>query len=273
MISLTKLFIFLALIFLASSCARKNLEVILPPVIEYKIKDRAFAKTLDSLSFIKPKYFYAKIKVDFKDNYNDLSFKTSLKIISDSAINAIVTKIGIPIANGLITTDSAKILNILEKCFIKKSWGNFADLLNLEIDYPNLENILIGRPLSDDFNQKYFVEKEDYEVAVTNSRKENYLYLPEDTLPKSKLILNYILTSDLKNISQIRIFSVSDSTEIQIHYTSRQVVLGFNLPNKAIISLSKPSYNLDINLEYDNLEVNQKIEINFIIPEKYEVCN
>ena len=267
-----KLIIYLFILFLVSSCAKKNLEVLVPPVIEYKIKDRLLAKTLDSLSALKPKYFYAKLKIDFKDNTTDLSFKTSLKIVSDSAVNAIVTKVGFPIANALITIDSVKILNIPGKCVIKNSWDYFRDLLNVEIDYLNLENILLGRPLTDGFNQKYFVDKDAYEVAVTNSRNESYSYLTEDSLLKSKLMVNYILTSNLKDIAQTRIFSASDSTEIQIQYVSRQVVSEFNLPDKAIILLSKPSYNLEINLEYDNLEVTKKIEITFIIPEKYEVC-
>ena len=85
-------------------------------------------------------------------------------------------------------------------------------------------------------------------------------------------MVNYILTSNLKDIAQTRIFSASDSTEIQIQYVSRQVVSEFNLPDKTKILLSKPSYNLEINLEYNNLEVTEKIEITFIIPEKYEVC-
>ena len=268
-----KLIIYLFLVFLVSSCTKKNLEVLMmPPVIEYKIKDRLLAKTLDSLSALKPKYFYAKLKIDFKDNTTDLSFKTSLKIVSDSAVNAIVTKVGFPIANALITIDSVKILNIPGKCVIKNSWDYFRDLLNVEIDYLNLENILLGRPLTDGFNQKYFVDKDAYEVAVTNSKNESYSYLTEDSLLKSKLMVNYILTSNLKDIAQTRIFSASDSTEIQIQYVSRQVVSEFNLPDKAIILLSKPSYNLEINLEYDNLEVTKKIEITFIIPEKYEVC-
>ena len=268
-----KLIIYLFLVFLVSSCTKKNLEVLMmPPVIEYKIKDRLLAKTLDSLSALKPKYFYAKLKIDFKDNTTDLSFKTSLKIVSDSAVNAIVTKVGFPIANALITIDSVKILNIPGKCVIKNSWDYFRDLLNVEIDYLNLENILLGRPLTDGFNQKYFVDKDAYEVAVTNSRNESYSYLTEDSLLKSKLMVNYILTSNLKDIAQTRIFSASDSTEIQIQYVSRQVVSEFNLPDKAIILLSKPSYNLEINLEYNNLEITKKIEITFIIPEKYEVC-
>ena len=264
-----KIFLFLFLISLVSSCAKKNIEVLVP-VIEYKIKDRALAKTLDSLSLIKPKYFYSKIKIDYKDNTTDVSFKTSLKIVSDSALNAIVTKIGIPIANGLIT---AKILNIHQKCLINSSWDNFRDLLNIEIDYFNLENILLGRPLTDAFNQKYFVEKEEYEALTESSKKVSDTTLSVATIPKSKLLLNYILQDNLKDLAETRIFSTNDSTDIRIQYLSREIVSGFNLPNKVVISLSKSKYNLVVKLEYDKTTVNEKIEIIFLIPEKYEVCN
>ena len=267
-----KLLLFIFIMFLASSCAKKNLEV-LAPVIEYKIKDRALAKTLDSLSLIKPRYFYTKIKIDYKDNTTDVSFKTSLKIVSDSAINAIVTKIGIPIANGLITTDSAKILNIQQKCLYNSSWDNFRKLLNIEIDYPNLENILLGRPLTDQFNQKYFVDREEYDAIVENSKKVSDTVLSAATLPKSKLLLNYILQDNLRDLAETRIFSTNDSTDIRIQYLSREIVSGFNLPSNLVISLFNQDYKILIKLEYDKIAVNEKIEIIFVIPERYEVCN
>ena len=268
-----KLVLFIFLVFLASSCAKNNLEVFVPPVIEYKIKDRALAKTLDSLSALKPNRFYAKIKIDFKDDYTDLSFKTSIKLERDSILNAIVTKAGFPIANALISLDSVKILRIPEKCFMKNSWDSFRDLLNIEIDYFNLENILLGRPLTEVFNQKYFVGKEEFDSLLINIKKDSTLYSQEDSILKTELfMLSYILTDDLKDLAQTRIFRSVDSTMIQIKYNKRQVVSGYNLPYDIIISLSSPRYNLFTQLDYEKIEVNEKIEINFIITQKYEIC-
>ncbi len=269
-----KLVLFIFLVFLASSCAKKNLEVFVPPVIEYKIKDRALAKTLDSLSAFKPNRFYAKIKIDFKDNYTDVSFKTSIKLERDSLLNAIVTKAGFPIANALISLDSVKILRIPEKCFMKNSWDSFRDLLNIEIDFFNLENILLGRPLTEDFNQKYFVGKEQFDSLLINNKKDSTLYLQEDSILKTELfMLSYVLTDDLKDLAQTRIYRSVDSTMIQIKYNKRQVVSEYNLPYDIIISLSSPRYNLFAKLDFEKIEVNEKIEINFIIPQKYEICN
>ena len=265
--------IFLLVLVLASSCAKKNIELPITPVIEYKIKDRALAKTLDSLSILKPSSFYAKIKIDFKDNYTDVSFKTSIKIERDSLLNAIVTKAGFPIANALISLDSVKILNIPEKCFKKNSWDSFSALLNIEMDYFNLENILLGRPLTDKFNQKYFVEKEQFDAQLTNSIEDSTINRPLDSLLMGNLMVNYILTEDLKDIFQTRIFRASDSTEIKIKYVKRQIKSGYNLPNEVIITLSNSRYNLITQLKYEKLEVNPYTEINFVIPKKYEICN
>ena len=85
-------------------------------------------------------------------------------------------------------------------------------------------------------------------------------------------MLNYILTDDLKDLAQTRIFRSVDSTMIQIKYNKRQVVSGYNLPYDIIISLSSPRYNLFAQLDFEKIEVNEKIEINFIIPQKYEIC-
>ena len=60
---------------------------------------------------------------------------------------------------------------------------------------------------------------------------------------------------------------------IKIKYVKRQIMSGYNLPNEVIITLSNSRYNLITKLEYEKLEVNLYTEINFVIPQKYEICN
>jgi hypothetical protein len=126
---------------------------------------------------------------------------------------------------------------------------------------------------TDAFNQKYFVEKEQFDKQLTKTNKDSTINAPIDSLLMGELMVNYILTEDLKDISQTRIFRAIDSTEIEIKYVKRQVISGFNLPYDIIISLSRPSYNLIAHMEYEKLELNEDLEINFVIPQKYEVCN
>ena len=142
-----------------------------------------------------------------------------------------------------------------------------ADALGVECTYLPIYS------REDAFNQKYFVEKEEYEAMAESSKKVSDTTLSIATIPKSKLLLNYILQDNLKDLAETRIFSTDDSTDIRIQYLSREIVSGFNLPNKVLISLSKSKYNLVVKLEYDKTTVNEKIEIIFLIPEKYEVCN
>ena len=113
-----KIFLFLFLISLVSSCAKKNIEVLVP-VIEYKIKDRALAKILDSLLSLKPKYFYTKIKIDYKE-------------ISDNIIRVIKG------TNFDYFSTEAKN-NFFDKEF---SVTKLADRMGIRLSGPMLENIV-----------------------------------------------------------------------------------------------------------------------------------
>jgi hypothetical protein len=68
-------------------------------------------KILDSLSMKKPDFFYAKMESEFKSNTSNYNFKTSLRMVKDSAMNALITYASVPILNSVITPDSATIVN------------------------------------------------------------------------------------------------------------------------------------------------------------------
>ncbi len=255
-------FIPLFLVFLASSCAKKIIEVVASePIIEYKIKDKVLRDALDSLSLLKVKTFYTKLKVDYKAGKQDLSFKASVKIVTDSAMNVIFSYANIPIINALITNDSIKIIDRQAKCYTKERLNYFSELFGIDFSYQNIENLIMGRPMTKEFNEAFYVGKAEYDSIF------------RDTTAKNNLILNYSLSSETKKLVMTKIFKPSDSIEIQIRYVSTQVISDFTLPNEINISISSPRNKIFIRLEYDKPEVDKKLELIFIIPEKYEICN
>jgi effector-binding domain-containing protein len=52
-------------------------------------KEKELIAIIDSLSLIKPNSLYSKLDVKYSDSSRTISFKTSLKIVKDSAINNI----------------------------------------------------------------------------------------------------------------------------------------------------------------------------------------
>ncbi len=257
----SKSFIILFLVFLASSCAKKITEVVATkPIIEPKIKDKVLRDVLDSLSLLKVKTFYAKLKVDYTAGKQDLSFKASVKIVTDSAMNVIFSYANIPIINALITNDSIKIINRQAKCYTKERLNYFSELFGIDFSYENIENLIMGRPMSKEFNEAFYVEKAMYDSIL------------RDTTVKTNLILNYSLSNETKKLEMSKICKPSDSIEIQIQYISTQVISEYTVPNEINISISSPRNNVNIKLKYEKPEVDGKLEIILTIPDKYETC-
>ncbi|MGB0914611.1 MAG: DUF4292 domain-containing protein, partial [Crocinitomicaceae bacterium] len=82
-----------------------------------KAKDTELTQVLDSLSSVKFDYFYSKISTKYKDSSQNVSFKTSVRITKDSAVNTLITFARFPVFNAIVTLDSVKVTDKQKKCY------------------------------------------------------------------------------------------------------------------------------------------------------------
>jgi PKD repeat protein len=237
----------------------------------HKRKEKELVAVLDSLALVKPKTFYSKLSVDFKDTSTNISFKTSLKIVTDSAVNAIITYAKIPIVTAMITTDSIIVVNKRDKCFERETLSYIKEKFGIDFTYQNIEELFLGRPLDYNVDQKYFIVHDPYNYSISSHKKRERKRL--DRKSKEDIIINYILSNDARELSKTTIISPSDSTEIVVDYKSRKLVKDINVPYEVVIKIITPRNVMLIKLEYEKVEVNEPQELLIIIPEKYEKCN
>jgi len=266
--SLIILFVGSSLLF---SCARKMTEEIVQQERLHKRKEKELEAVLDSLSLVKPKTFYSKLSVDFKDTNTNISFKTSLKIVTDSAVNAIITYAKIPIVTAMIKTDSIIVVNKRDKCYQKENLNYIKDQFGIDFTYQNVEELFLGRPLDYNVDQKYFVDHDPFNYSISSHKKRERKRL--DRKPKEDIVINYILTNDAKELKRTKITSPSDSTEIIVDYKSRQKVKELNIPYEVFITIKTPRNSMYIKLNYEKQEIDEPQELLIVIPEKYEKCN
>lgn len=261
-------------LFWLSSCAPKfvsGLDESLPLEKLPKKKDKELVETLDSLALVKPKSFYSKLSVDFKDTTREISFKTSLKIVSDSAVNAIITYAKIPIVTTMITKDTIKVVNRRDKCYVIQTLNYIKENFGIEFTYQNIEELFLGRPLDYNVNQKYFVINDPYRYQISSHRKREKKRFERKA--KEDIIINYFLTNDAKDLKKTTIFSPSDSTEISVDYLSFQVDKGMKVPENVFIQIQTPRNKIFVRIEYEKIEINEPQELIIVIPENYEKCN
>ena len=265
-----KLTIAFSFIWTLSACSPKAGTVLVNNDKLPKIKDKDLTDRLDSLSKIEPRTFYSKLDINYKDSTTDISFKTSLKIIADSAVSAIITYARIPIVTAMVTKDTITVVNKREKCYIIQSLDYLKTTFGVEFTYENMEELFLGKPLDYNREQKYFVEHDPYHYRISTHKKRDKKRMERH--PKEDIVLNYTLSNDGKSLQQTTIKSPSDSTEITVIYEQRQEVNGMNIPKVVYMHIKAKEKGIYIKMDYEKVEINEQQELIIVIPEKYEKC-
>lgn len=241
-----------------------------------KIKDKELIDRIDSLSHIEPKTFYSKLSLSYRDlskptEESEISLKTSIKIVSDSAVSAIITYARIPVVTALVTQDTLSVVNKRDRCYTVASLDYLKDLFGVDFSYENIEEIIYGKPLDYQITQKYFVDNDPFQYSISTHKKHDRK--KPDRKQRDDLMIQYHLTDDAKAIEQTRIWSVEESTEVSVVYLERQQLNGFDLPLRVEINIRTPKKSLLLTLVYDRIEVNEPQELIIVIPESYEKCD
>ncbi|MEY4350140.1 MAG: hypothetical protein RL078_182 [Bacteroidota bacterium] len=236
-----------------------------------KIKDKELIDRIDSLSHLEPHTFYSKLNVTYQEGDKEVSLKTSLKIVADSAVNAIITYAKIPVVTAMVTKDSVSVVNKRDRCYSVTSLDYLKEMFGVDFTYENLEEILLGKPLDYHKDQKYFVDNDPFNYSISTHKKHDRK--KPERKQRDDLMIQYQLTPDAKHLKQTRILSIEDSTEVLVAYQERQTIGAYDIPLLVKIDIKTPKKTMAILLYYDKAEVNEPQELIIIIPESYEKCD
>jgi hypothetical protein len=261
------LLIFIAAISVLTSChstrkiqtaiAKKDTTEIRPPVQNGE----------DSVAFIKENYgkikaqvisfttFSAKMDVDYvggdgkKENVN-----ATLRMYKDSVIWIAVTGLfGIEGLRAIITKDSIKIVNKLDKIYTGRSVAYVQEVTGLPLDLPSLQELLIGNPVFFDSNiVSYTRSANSFSFLSIGATLKNLITFTEGILRHCKL--------DDVDISRNRTCDLS--------YEDYEDRKGVNFSSKRRITVSEKS-KLDIKLDFKSYNFNETLSFPFSVPKSY----
>ncbi len=250
------------------SCAKKNTPENLVK-LERK-KDKELLDVMDSLKTIQPRTFYSKIATKYKDTTQSIGFKTSMRMVQDSAMNFIITYLGIAVANSVITNDTLTVVNKKDKCFIIQDLKYIKENFGVDFTFTNLEELFLGRPLDYDPEVKYFQINDNFNYIISSHRKRAAKKIDKKDL--EEIVIKYYLRDDLKGIKRTIVESPSDSTTINIYYKEHQLVDNYLVPKEVYVTISGPNNNIVLELNYEKVAINEEQTLFLVIPEGYEAC-
>ena len=179
--------------------------------------------------------FNVKVKGD-----NNIGLKGQMRMQNDSVIwISLSLKLGIEVARVMITDDSVKFMNRTNKTYFSKSVESF------------LQDLLVGSNTLINRNEKYKVTIEDNSYKLT-SDKNTFL-----VTPKTFKVKSYQLSAISGQLSSV-----------SVKYDNFQEVNGRLLPTKIILDAGD-IFDINIEIDYSEIKVGEKLEFPFNISKKY----
>jgi len=219
----------------------------------------------------------AKANVETLIDGKEESFDIRVNIRKDSAMLVTIQYLlGIQVAKILITKDSVKMVNYIQKNYFKGDFVYINDMLNADLDFNVLQAVLFGNSAEfyedDDLKLKPVTDRENCHYLLSTERKRRLRKLQsgENELKKALQILtlnpdNYkIIKNEFSDPATNRSFIANYK-----NFTQKDSVYAPYHVDIDIVAEKKASVKID----YVRIEKNipQKLSLN--IPSKYEAIS
>lgn len=219
----------------------------------------------------------AKANVETLIDGKEESFDIRVNIRKDSAMLVTIQYLlGIQVAKILITKDSVKMVNYIQKNYFKGDFAYINDLLNADLDFNVLQAVLFGNSAEfyedDELKLKPVTDRENCHYLLSTERKRRLRRLQSGGNEQKKAL--QILTLNPDNYKIIRNeFSDPATNRLFIanykNFTQKDSVYAPYHVDIDIVAEKKASVKID----YVRIEKNipQKLSLN--IPSKYEAIS
>ncbi len=201
--------------------------------------------------------FSAKMKVHYEgSDGKDYEFNAFIRLQKDKmiwiSINAVL---GIEAFRALITPDSVKVLNKLDKVYQLRSVSYLQEISHMPFDFKTMQSILLGNPIYLDSNI-IFYQKDAQGISMLSvgPAYRNYLTLNND------LRLKHSILDDVDPM-QARSFDISygqyEKVDTAYFSTYRKIV-------------ASEKGRLDVELIFNKYSFNENLNFPFNIPKNYK---
>ena len=203
--------------------------------------------------------FTSKVAVDYRGsdgkNYN---VNANIRMKKDTAIWISVNAVlGIEALRVLITRDSVKLIDKLNKTYSAHSVSYLQDMTALPLDLATMQDLIIGNPVFLDSNVVSYTQSPGtISILAIGKLFKNLISLSaaDNTLQHSKL--------DEVNAARSRTADLS--------YSDYEAGKGVRFATKRAISVSEKK-KLDIRLDFKQYDFNQPVSFPFSIPKNINV--
>lgn len=262
------LLIFSALLLVFTTSCRSTRKALKAP-----LKDQGEAYLLDRMKEAQLNYewFSSRLSITLTDERkNTTELRGQLRIRRDSAIWISLTPmLNIEAARLLVTPDSVKLINRLDKTYYNDDFSLINTLFSSSADFYLLQSLLTGNDLVnyETENFRAGLDNSEYRLSTTGrAKKKRFLRKNEQ---QKILVQNIWLKPENYKISKINLKEVGDEThKLQVVYSAFETLGTHIVPTQLIFEINAARRML-LNIRYLRPELDTPQPMPFKIPDNF----
>jgi hypothetical protein len=218
-------------------------------------------------------YVNAKFSISYQEGKDKTDLRGQLRMKYDSTMwVSFSPALGIEAARILLTNDSVKFINRLNKKYFEGEYSLLDSLLNTTIEFSILQSMLIGNDLTQYDVNKYRASIDGglYRITI-QERKKIKQFLKSDETDTKVLVQNIWLDPDNFRVRRVDLKELNsgDDKKLEVVYNEYVQVGDQQFPDKITITISSQK-SIVIDVKFIKVEVDEKVDFPFKIPGKYE---
>jgi hypothetical protein len=219
--------------------------------------------------------FSAKFNIEYSEDKKLYEFKGQIRIVKDSVIWITFGQdLGIEIARLLITQDSVKFVDRINKKYFVGDYAFVNEFLKTNIDFGILESIVLGN----DFD---YYEKAKFKASIdggeyhlnTQGRSKLKKYVRNSADDERIFLQSMWLDPATFKITRINIKELTeDSKKLTAYYSDFEEINDHLFPFRLDYEVAAET-PIEVRVKYSKIELNESLNFPFKIPSKYKPAN
>lgn len=199
----------------------------------------------------------AKFKVNYRDRKIKQSISVHLKIVKNEVIWLKGTKF-INVFKAKITPEKVRFYSPLEKTYFEGDFSMLKKLLGIDINFEQLQNLLLGQALFD-------LKRNKQQVLLFEN---NYILSPK----VQSNFFEALFAVNAKNFKLDRqtIVNTKKLQRLDVNYPSYILVEEEMFPQEIKINIKRGKENTTVDFILKTIEFNTKMNTSFSIPQGYK---
>jgi hypothetical protein len=217
-------------------------------------------------------YLSAKASLKYDNGKSSTNLKAQLRIKKDSIIwISFSPAMGIEVARIMLTCDSVKFINRMNKTYFKDEYSFLDSLINSSVNYLILQSMILGSdvPYYEIYNYKVKDADNYYLLVMEKKRKQKKGVKNNNTKPDI-LVEKIWLDPDTYRIHKLEMHELDEKDKkLTVYYDDYRQVNGQWFPFKLKIKIrSEKSLNIEVN--YSRVQFEDQLSFPFKISSKYK---